>query len=70
MNRSLPAWARRILARRIAQQREDVLRGSRDVDQLDVTLCDHEAIGDAWERANGKVSIVGLLIDQLTSRAG
>ena len=33
-------------------------------------LVDHEAIGDAWERANGKVSIVGLLIDQLTSRAG
>ena len=30
-------------------------------------LVDHEAIGDAWERANGKVSIVGLLIDQLTS---
>jgi hypothetical protein len=33
-------------------------------------LVDHEAIGDAWERANGKVSIVGLLIDQLTARAG
>jgi hypothetical protein len=33
-------------------------------------LVDHEAIGDAWERANGKVSIVALLIDQLTSRAG
>ena len=32
-------------------------------------LVDHEAIGDAWERANGKVSIVELLIDQLTSRA-
>jgi hypothetical protein len=30
-------------------------------------LVDHEAIGDAWERANGKVSIVGLLIEQLTS---
>ncbi len=30
-------------------------------------LVDHEAIGDAWERANGKVSIVALLIDQLTS---
>ena len=28
-------------------------------------LVDHQAIGDAWERANGKVSIVGLLIDQL-----
>ena len=30
-------------------------------------LVDHAAIGDAWERANGKVSIVALLIDQLTS---
>jgi hypothetical protein len=30
-------------------------------------LVDHQAIGDAWERANGKISIVGLLIDQLTS---
>ncbi|HUI47678.1 MAG TPA: hypothetical protein VL119_03205 [Acidimicrobiia bacterium] len=30
-------------------------------------LVDHEAIGDAWERANGRVSIVALLIDQLTS---
>jgi hypothetical protein len=30
-------------------------------------LVDHEAIGDAWERANGKISIVALLIDQLTS---
>jgi hypothetical protein len=30
-------------------------------------LVDHEAIGDAWERANGEVSIVELLIDQLTS---
>ena len=29
-------------------------------------LVDHEAIGDAWERANGKVSIVALLLDQLT----
>jgi hypothetical protein len=33
-------------------------------------LVDHEAIGDAWERANGKVSIVALLIDQLTSQPG
>ncbi len=33
-------------------------------------LVDHEAIGDAWERANGTVSIVELLIDQLTARAG
>ena len=33
-------------------------------------LVDHEAIGDAWERANGKVSIVELLVDQLTARAG
>jgi hypothetical protein len=30
-------------------------------------LVDHEAIGDAWERANGKVSIIALLIAQLTS---
>ena len=30
-------------------------------------LVDHAAIGDAWERANGKVSIIALLIDQLTS---
>jgi hypothetical protein len=30
-------------------------------------LVDHKAIGDEWERTNGKVSIVALLIDQLTS---
>ena len=30
-------------------------------------LVDHEQIGDAWERANGKVSIVALLLDQLSS---
>lgn len=29
-------------------------------------LVDHEAIGDAWERAGGKVSIVALLLEQLT----
>jgi hypothetical protein len=28
-------------------------------------LVDHEAIGDAWERANGGVSIVALLLAQL-----
>ena len=28
-------------------------------------LVDHEAVGDAWERANGKVSIVALLLEQL-----
>lgn len=28
-------------------------------------LVDHDAIGDAWERANGAVSIVGLLLEQL-----
>jgi hypothetical protein len=28
-------------------------------------LVDHEAIGDAWERASGAVSIVALLLDQL-----
>ncbi len=30
-------------------------------------LVDHDAIGDAWERANGAVSIVALLVEQLTS---
>jgi hypothetical protein len=30
-------------------------------------LVDHEAVGDAWERARGKVSIVALLVDQLTA---
>jgi hypothetical protein len=30
-------------------------------------LVDHEAIGDAWERANGGVSIVALLLAQLGS---
>jgi hypothetical protein len=30
-------------------------------------LVDHEAIGDAWERARGNVSIIALLVDQLTS---
>jgi hypothetical protein len=29
-------------------------------------LVDHEAIGDAWERANGKVSIIALLLEQLS----
>ena len=28
-------------------------------------LVDHERIGDAWERARGGVSIVGLLLDEL-----
>jgi len=28
-------------------------------------LVDHDAIGDAWERADGAVSIVGLLLEQL-----
>jgi hypothetical protein len=28
-------------------------------------LVDHEAIGDAWERTRGKVSIVDLLLEQL-----
>jgi hypothetical protein len=28
-------------------------------------LVDHEAIGDAWERTRGKVSIVALLLEQL-----
>jgi hypothetical protein len=30
-------------------------------------LVDHERIGDAWERANGNVSIVALLLEQLAS---
>jgi hypothetical protein len=30
-------------------------------------LVDHDAIGDAWERADGKVSIVALLLEQLSS---
>jgi hypothetical protein len=29
-------------------------------------MVDHEAIGDAWERAQGNVSIVALLLEQLT----
>ena len=30
-------------------------------------LVDHEQIGDAWEAARGKVSIVALLLEQLRS---
>ncbi len=30
-------------------------------------LVDHGAIGDAWERANGNVSLVALLVAELTS---
>ena len=30
-------------------------------------LVDHDAIGDAWERANGNVSIIALLLEQLAS---
>jgi hypothetical protein len=30
-------------------------------------LVNHQAIGDQWERTNGKVSIVALLIDELTA---
>lgn len=29
-------------------------------------VVDHDAVGDRWERAEGKVSIVGALLDQLT----
>jgi hypothetical protein len=29
-------------------------------------LVDHDAIGDAWERTGGKVSIVALLTEQLS----
>jgi hypothetical protein len=31
-------------------------------------LADHDAIGDAWEKAAGAVSIVGLLLEQLRVR--
>ena len=30
-------------------------------------LVDHEVVGDAWERSRGSVSIVALLVEQLTS---
>ena len=30
-------------------------------------LVDHDAIGDAWERANGNVSIIALVLEQLGS---
>ena len=30
-------------------------------------LVDHEAVGDAWEHANGAVSIIALVISQLDS---
>jgi hypothetical protein len=30
-------------------------------------LVDHEAIGDAWEKAGGNVSLVALLLEQLSS---
>jgi len=29
-------------------------------------LVDHQAIGDAWERSSGGVSIISALLDQLT----
>ncbi len=32
-----------------------------------VGLVDHDAIGDAWERSGGSVSIVALLLEQLSS---
>lgn len=32
-----------------------------------IGLVDHESIGDAWEAARGRVSIVALLLEQLTS---
>jgi len=34
-----------------------------------VGVVDHQAIGDEWERANGKVSIVALLLQALTRPA-
>jgi hypothetical protein len=33
-----------------------------------VGLVDHRAIGDAWERARGRVSIVALLLEELGGR--
>ncbi len=30
-----------------------------------VGLVDHQAVGDAWERSGGKVSVVALLLEQL-----
>jgi hypothetical protein len=30
-------------------------------------LVDHEAIGDAWEKTDGKVSIIALLLEQLSA---
>lgn len=33
-------------------------------------LVDHESIGDAWERAHGKISIVALLLEQLNAGFG
>ena len=33
-----------------------------------VGLVDHAAIGDAWERSGGRVSIVSLLLEQLASK--
>jgi hypothetical protein len=32
-----------------------------------VGLVDHQSIGDAWEAANGRVSIVALLLEQLAT---
>jgi hypothetical protein len=32
-----------------------------------VGLVDHESIGDAWEAARGRVSIVALLLEQLAT---
>lgn len=46
----------------LAQMATDALGRSPDR----TGMVDHDAIGDAWERANGEVSIVALLIEQLT----
>jgi hypothetical protein len=31
-----------------------------------VGLVDHDRVGDAWERARGGVSIIGLLLEELS----
>ena len=48
---------------RLAQRAADVMGRAPDR----CGLVDHEAIGDAWEQSDGKVSIVALLLEQLSS---
>jgi hypothetical protein len=58
---AFPAYGDEIEPARLAS----VAQAALDLAPDRAGLVDHEAIGDAWERANGKVSIVALLIDQL-----